>query len=1134
MKCPECQFENIEGMKFCGECGAKLEKICPGCNFTNPPNFKFCGECGFDLRRAEKAPSKDDPEPKSHIPKPSAEEIPATPRAIEGERKHVTALFSDMSGYTAISERVDPEELKEITGRIFGEISRIVGKYDGFIEKFIGDAVMALFGVPLAHEDDPIRAIRAAKEIHDLVQNISPELEEKIGKPLSMHTGINTGLVVTGEVDMEKGTHGVAGDTINVAARLSSLAGSDEILVGPDTYRQAEGLFSFETLEPTTVKGKTDPVQVHKVLSAKERPITIRRLSGLRADLIGRKAENALLSEAMENLRKGKGRIFSISGDAGTGKSRLVEELKSTLDLEEIQWFEGHAFAYAQNIPYFPLIDLLSGVFHIEEGDPPESVRDKLESSIEQLIGKKGDVAPYVGSLYALSYPEVEKVGPEFWKSRLQRSVQTIFSALARKAPTVFYLEDLHWADPSFVDLLRQTLLEIRQPAIVLCVYRPAFSLFTSHQLGSIAKIYQEIPLKDLSPSEAQDMLESLLETDSIPTDLKRFVQEKAEGNPFYMEEMINSLIESETLVQDDGHWRVTKPITGSDISSTIHGVISGRLDRLEREAKRILQEASVIGKAFLYEILKRTTELKQDVDRCLRGLEQLDLIRTRALQPDLEYAFKHSMTQEVVYNGLLKKERQAIHEQIALVMEQVFQDRLPEFYETLAYHFARGRSVIKAVDYLVKSGEKSLARYSVEEAHQYFKQAFDILTSKREKTKEEKIALIDILSSWGYAYYYLGDFKTFVHLFRSHQALAESLDEKARLGMFYAWLGIALWMSGRTKESHEILSRALNLGEESDNQKVIGYACTWLTWAYAEMGLFEESEASGERAQEIAKLFPTDHYLFFKSLAGLGFLSWMKGDTKKLFERAKGLLGYGERYANSRSKVMGHWINSLGHSLVGDMESVKESVQSAVDVSEDPLYAQFPNVMSGSASLLSGNFQETKDALQPLVAYCEERDVGEVLIFAYLFLGPALVASGHMSQGLTMIEKARQASLQNQRRPVYCQAEYVLGYVYSQIATGPTPTLSTMARNVGFLIKNVPLAGKKAEEHFNRAIEVAKEIGAKGILGTAYLDLGLLHKGRKRTDQARACLTEAIKIFEEIEGQAYLKQAEEELASLG
>jgi class 3 adenylate cyclase len=272
-----------------------------------------------------------------------------------------------MTGYTEMSEKLDPEEVKEITSRIFGEISKIIDKYDGFIEKYAGDAVMALFGVPKTHEDDPIRAVKAAREIHELVDALSPEVENRIGQPISMHTGINTGLVVTGQVNVARGTHGVAGDTINLASRLSNLAKPGEILIDVDTCRQAEGHFACEYLEDTTVKGKADPVQVHKVLSQRDKPVTIHRLSGLRADLVGRKVELAELSEAVENLREGKGRIFSICGAAGTGKSRLVEEFKATLDFEQIQWIEGHAYAYSQNIPYFPLIDLLNRVLHIEE-----------------------------------------------------------------------------------------------------------------------------------------------------------------------------------------------------------------------------------------------------------------------------------------------------------------------------------------------------------------------------------------------------------------------------------------------------------------------------------------------------------------------------------------------------------------------------------------------------------------------------------------------------------------------------------------------------------------------------------------------------------------------------------------------
>ena len=722
MKCPKCQFENPDGMKFCGECGSKLEKICPNCQFSNPVKFKFCGNCGHDLSESSESTPSEYLEPETLPTEFQADKMPPTTGQIEGERKYITALFSDMSGYTAMSERLDPEEVKEITSRIFGEISKIVVKYDGFIEKFIGDAVMALFGVPKAHEDDPVRAIKAAREVHDLVRTMNPELEQKIGNPLAMHTGINTGLVVTGDVNLEKGTHGVAGDTINVASRLSSLANADEIIVGLDTCHQAEGHFTFEALTPTTIKGKAGPVQLYKVLSQKEKPVTIRRLSGLKADLTGRKVELTELREAVQNLREGRGKVFSISGDAGTGKTRLVEDFKSSLDLEDFQWREGHAYAYAQNIPYSLVIDLLNKVFHIEEDDPSEKVRFKVETGIEALVGRRQDVIPYLGSLYTLEYPELKDVSPELWKNRLQEAIQTILSTLAKKDRTIFFLEDLHWADPSSVELLRRACLEIRQPAIVLCVYRPTFNLFASHQVSGLGNIYKEIRLQDLSPSDAMDMLGSLLETESIPSELTQFVRDKVEGNPFYLEELVNSLIESETLVRNNGQWNITRPLTESDIPSSIHGLISGRLDRLENETKRILQEASVIGRAFLFEILNKITELKNMIDQGLNTLERLDLIRTRSIQPDLEYMFKHPLTQEVVYNGLLKKERQKIHENIALVMEDIFQDRVSEFYETLAFHFSQGKSVVKAVDYLVKSGEKCLARYAVHEAHQYYR----------------------------------------------------------------------------------------------------------------------------------------------------------------------------------------------------------------------------------------------------------------------------------------------------------------------------------------------------------------------------------------------------------------------------
>ncbi len=363
VKCTRCHFENLEGAKFCGECGEQLEVLCIFCQCSNSPQFELCVSCGHTLPHRTRAGE-------------------ARNFTAGGERKQITVLFTDLSGYTAMTEKLDPEEVKEIVAQLFGKIAKTVMRYDGFIEKYVGDAILALFGVPSAHEDDPVRAIMAARDINEMVSSISPEYESRIGKPLAMHTGISTGLVVTGEVNLEHGTHGVLGDAVNLASRLSGIAVSGEIIVNQETWRQSEGYFSFEPLEAIKLRGKAQPTRAFKVLSLKGEPQKTRRPSGRRARLIGRTAEFGRLDAAMEDLRHGRGSIVSISGESGVGKSRLVEEFKSSIDPCDIIWRQGHCYAYAQNIPYFPFTDLLSRIWRIEESDTQEGIRQKIEFQI--------------------------------------------------------------------------------------------------------------------------------------------------------------------------------------------------------------------------------------------------------------------------------------------------------------------------------------------------------------------------------------------------------------------------------------------------------------------------------------------------------------------------------------------------------------------------------------------------------------------------------------------------------------------------------------------------------------------------------------------------------------------------------
>jgi predicted ATPase len=939
-----------------------------------------------------------------------------------------------------------------------------------------------------------------------------------------MHTGINTGLVVTGSVKSETGTHGVLGDTINLAARLNSVSKEGEVLVGPDTFKQARGYFGFEALPPVQVKGKSEPISIYRVLAPLDQPKKVHRLFGLRANLIGRKMEIAFLEKALEKLEQKQGSIIAISGPAGTGKSRLAEEFKASLDLDKVQWLSGQAYPYAQNMPYFPLIDLLNNGFRIEEGDPPKKIKRKIELQTKILSKKTEEIVPYIGKLFNLEYPQTERIGPETWKVRLHEAIQEILFPLTDRAPTIICLEDLHWADPSSLELFRFILSDFRYPVIFLCIYRPTITLFTTYHIRTLGHKYQEIRLQDLSLSETRDMIASLLKTDNIPPDLIRLIHEEVEGNPFYIEELINSLIESDILIHNKGNWQMKRSITASDIPPTIQGVIAGRLDRLEKEMKRILQEASVIGRAFFHDILTKVTEQKQKFDYYLSILRHLDLINIRSYQPDLEYLFKHALTQEVVYNGLLKKERQTIHERIGAVIEELFSDRLPEFYEALAFHYQRGRSVDKAIEYLMNSGEKSLNRYALEESHRYFKDAFEILIKQSD---DNRLHLIDLLNKWSFVYYYRGRYRELLRMLKNHQQLAESLADTDRLGMFYAWLGCALWHREQFSEAYQYMTSALKIGEENNNKNIIGYACSWLTWISTELGLLDEAVEFAIRAQQIYEAGDGNQYIYINSLAGMGYAFWHKGEKRKTFQVGQDLLQLGQSQSDPRSKVMGYSCLGWSRLIAGDILEATSYFKQAIQVSAAPWYTVFPKLALAYGTILSGRLDDAKELINEIIDFSTEHGAEFAGEPAQFFRGVILFAGGEIHTGIKIIEEKLQAWTDNGSKLRQASCGYILASLYAHIAMKKKKLRKAkIVKNIGFVLKKVPFATQKAKEYFNIYTEAAREIGANGVLGQAYLDWGLLLKEKGDIDSAHRCLVEAIQILEKCEAEEYLKQA--------
>jgi class 3 adenylate cyclase/tetratricopeptide (TPR) repeat protein len=1083
MKCPNCQSLNEDGQKYCRTCGARLHTECPGCRNSILPSDIFCGECGLELGISKK-PEKNEGK-------------------ITSERKLITSLLVDITGSATFSERSDPEAIKDLLSNIFGEIAQIVIKYEGHIETFTGDQVMVFFGVPRVHEDDPVRAVKTASEIHQEVRRLSLKARETIGQPLWVRIGINTGLAVTGHFDFEKAAAPRnPGDAVNGASRLCNLAKPGETLVGQATYDQAEGFFEFEPLEPFESEGEAVPVRAYRLKSLRKLPHKRYQISGHRAALIGRQREMAVLAQALARIRDGKAyAVVAICGEAGTGKSRLIEEFQATLELTKITWMEGHAYASTRNISYSPLINLIKRDLAIEEEDTPGLVAAKLEGRLKGLSDLQEDVAPFLGSLLSLHYPAVAKMSPEFWRSRLHRAIPLILQALAKQGPVVICFEDLHWADPLFLNFLRDAVSEQVPGVMLLYSFRPPLDLFSKDEISMMGESYQEIQLQDLSAAEIQEMLASILRTAVVPEDLRHFIQEKVGTNPFFVEEMINSLIESEILQPENGDWRLTGAIDQANIPSTVHAVISGRIDRLEGTVKYLLQEASVIGKTLPYEILRRLTRDPDALKGHLEQLQDLNLLR-KSFQAEHEYEFKHALIQEVVYSGLLKEDRMALHQQIGLVMEQVFSDRLPEFHETLAFHFRHSAHYQKAFDYLRKSGRKSLNKYAVQESHEYYQRAFQIWEQTMGDSEEERWLLIDFLNEWARVFYYRADFAGLRKLFLEHQALAESLSDKGLVGSFYVWLCVSLFNTGKVKDSYGFNLNALEMCKNRSNTDIgMGYAN--IIWCCAELKLLAQGIQYGEEV--LAKRDDLDPMGYVLSLGGLGMIYIFNGDSQKNFELGRILQKFGESHSDLRSTVVGYICTSYGHYSAGDFAKAVEWSQKAVALSNEPIFSVWPKLALANFFIQTERFREADEILREIIPFCRHLGMDYIVLWAQSLYGTVLMSRGLYSRGMKIITEAVRVLTRNERFVSLYFLEFALAEIYFQMATRRRRLgFWTIFKNLGFILKEVPFARRKAENYLRKIIQVGQEIGAHGFMQNhAALNLELLLGRPKETGKS-------------------------------
>ncbi|MCP4543358.1 MAG: AAA family ATPase, partial [Chloroflexi bacterium] len=722
-----------------------------------------------------------------------------TAPTLKGERKLVTVMFADISGFTALAETIDPEAVRDLMNGCFERLVPIVEKYGGTVDKFMGDEIMALFGAPVAHENDPERALRTALEMVDTLAEFNVERDTN----LALHFGINTGTVIAGGLGTRKRQeYTVMGDTVNVASRLENISEQGEILVGPDTYRLTAPLFEFETLEPVRVKGKAKPVPVYHLLATKVVPGRVRGIAGLESPLVGRETEFRALQEAVKRVWAGEGSIITLVGEAGLGKSRLVAELRESTDqrideFTNLQWVEGCCLSYGGSIAYLLWLDVLRGLLGVTPDTEPLAVRDILNRRVTALCPDDfDDIFPYLARLMALPLEVkdeamVRDLDGESLKLRTFRAVETLFKRAAEQSPLVIVCEDLHWADPTSIELLERLLdLTNRVSLLLLCILR----VEKEHDCWRIKEAaaqphrhrHTDLWLNPLSAAESKTLVGNLLHVEDLPQDLRERILSHAEGNPFYVEEIIRSLMDDETIVRDvaASRWRATRDVADIAIPDTLHGVLMARIDRLQEETKRVLQLASVIGRLFFYRVLAEIAREERRLDTHLLTLQREEMIRERMRTPELEYIFKHQLTQEAAYNGLLKKERRVFHRQVAEALECLFPERVEEQLGLLAHHWERAEEPQKATKYLLRAGDQARMAYAHAEAIDYYQRALTLL---KEQEKHELTART--LMKLGLTYHTAFDFQ------QSRQAYEE---------------GFALWQwTGEAQEGEAPLTPA-------------------------------------------------------------------------------------------------------------------------------------------------------------------------------------------------------------------------------------------------------------------------------------------------------------------------------------
>jgi class 3 adenylate cyclase/tetratricopeptide (TPR) repeat protein len=1130
MKCPKCQAENPEKKKFCRKCGAKLLLACPQCGAEILPDDDFCGECGHNLtlpiEPTPKALSFDEKIDKiqRYLPEGLTEKILSQRDKIEGERKQVTVMFCDMEGFTALTEKVGPEEAYSIMDRVYELLIHKVHDYEGTVNEMTGDGIMALFGAPIALEDAPQRAIRSAMAIHREMARFSDKLKEEREAipPLKMRVGIHTGPVVVGTLGNDLRVEFKAvGETVNLASRMEGLAEPGATYVTEDIFKLTEGFFRFEALGEKEVKGKKEPVNVYRVIASSTRRtrFDVSAERGLTL-FVGRERELELLLDAFERAKAARGQSLSIMAEAGIGKSRLLYEFRKAVSNEDVTFLEGRCLSYSRGEAYHPVVDILKSNFDIQENDGDLQISEKVKKGLQMLEADEASTLPYLLELLSVKGSGIDELSlsPEVRKDRIIEALKRIVLKGSEIRPLVMAFEDLHWMDKSSEETLKSLLDSIAGARVFLIfTYRPEYV----HTWG--AKSYHsQVNLNRLSNRESLVMVNHLLDTEHLESSLEEFILEKTEGIPFFIEEFIKSLKNLKVIKREENTYRIAKNIQAMTIPVTIHDLIMARVDSLPERAKGILQTGSVVGREFSHDLIKTVAD--QSEEKLLSNLSVLkdsELLYERGIYPKSTYIFKHALTQEAVYDSLLLKRRKEVHEKIGGAIEELYLERLEEFYEMLAYHYSRSDNSEVAYKYLKLSGNKATRNHSVWEALDFFRNGIEKLKNLPE-TDENKREQIETIRLAEMPMRLLGYPEDSFNLLQEGYRLSKELGDSQAIATFSALIGVYYTHVGDASQAKKYLENCMEQIEQVKDINLVAPMAFDLGVSYLIKGeflkvldLFPKVIALIEKTNTEKEFFgkPSNCYSMFH--VWYGFCAGASGEfTEGERWLDKGLslaLALDHPYTIGMTEFFHGWF----FSLKGDGENCIKYIRNGITNLEKAkayIYLHMAWNILGLGHYYLGDLDTSLKHMEKGLEIHRELGLSFFLSFHYAHLSMAYLGAHDPKNAENCADVALKSSQEHDEKYFEALSRILLAHS---------------------IVKSDKSRLNEGKEHILQAIKMLDELKIKSIQAVGFYFLGQTYADVSQKDIAKKNLEKAQLAFREMGMEYWLAKAQEVLETL-